>query len=43
MIDCEEGTVMVVDEKFGERTMLTRIHKIAEALNQQEERGISHS
>ena len=32
---------MVVDEKFGERTMLTRIHKIAEALSQQEERGIT--
>ena len=32
---------MVVDEKFGERTILTRIHKIAEALNQQEERGIT--
>lgn len=32
---------MAVDEKFGERTILTRIHKIAEALSQQEERGIT--
>ena len=30
-----------MDEKFGERTILTRIHKIAEAVNEQEARGIS--
>ena len=30
-----------MDEKFGERTILTRIHKIAEALREQEDRGIS--
>lgn len=32
---------MAVDEKFGERTILTRIHKIAEAITEQEARGVS--
>ena len=41
MDDVGDEEAMLVDEKFGERTILTRIHKIAEALNEQEARGFS--
>lgn len=41
MDDGGDEKAMHVDEKFGERTILTRIHKIAEAINEQEARGVS--
>jgi len=39
--DNSENEANHADEKFGERTILTRIHKIAEALNEQEAHGVS--
>ncbi len=37
----DEEKVGSVDEKFGERTIITRIHKIAEALGEREARGMT--
>ena len=39
--DMDEEKVIDVDNKFGERTIITRIHNIAEALSEREARGIT--
>lgn len=41
MNDFGDEEAIDMDEKFGERTILTRIHNIAEELNKREARGIS--